>query len=637
MSSKVISNGETMKYNDDLIYNDKVCKGQDPDHVYRQLLQLQEENAKLKSENGKLMDKCVTKEGEASILRTQLKSCQVAVDSARMEKIKAQEKVQMEWTEKLSAVNGQMHDLRTQLDFKNLEIISIKERCRMLESSKVKLTQVTVPNNDISSSHRHNMNSHHNMSLTQRRVKTCVAAAQTDSKTHFLKLHKSHNSAKPNLTSLLPAILEPTTEQSTLLDSNEKLQTDLDQSQRPCRVFSTFHRVPATTVSKPRDGKMTIGCIHEDLTSIANGENVLEKFDKIVKATCAVLTQVQQQLKEVQSRATTAFQRDMDQRYIDVSGTFVPVPKRSLLSGRALYKEEQGILARRMVATIAFLLDRSTKIIPMEQIKKVTQNVHDGILQALNDVCSLLDATCCGTLYNGLLYAATLLPLRALLKPLISSRPSPFVSCRILRVLRRTQQNICGGSGNMRIDLEQGVLLYKKDSCHLHVLLKQIEVALKCIEKQNLVSEALSTAQDLLGVHSNCNARHNAQENRCDCQLLLIQVLVIALRICSVMLKACQSSKDNNVSSELASVCRGGIAVLHQRASRDVEFCSSLGGAEGPALEFIETMRGFKQSEMFENMLTELAGTFQCAAEDSPPSYHRQAWVKSFDAFSLAD
>ncbi|XP_063537642.1 uncharacterized protein LOC134747023 [Cydia strobilella] len=637
MSSKVISNGETMKYNDDLIYNDKVYKGQDPDHVYRQLLQLQEENAKLKSENGKLMDKCVTKEGEASILRTQLKSCQVSVDNARMEKIKAQEKVQMEWTEKLAAVNGQMHDLRTQLDFKNLEIISIKERCRMLESTKVKLTQVTVSNNEISSSHRHNnTSSNHNLSLTQRRVKTSSAAAQTDSKAHFWKLHKSHNSATPNLTSLLPSILEPTTEQPSLLDYNEKLQTDLDQSQRPCRVFSTFHRVPATTVSKQREGQMTVGCIHEDLTSITNGENVAEKLDKIVKATCAVLTKVQQQLKEVQSRATTAFQRDMDQRYIDVSGTFVPVPRRSLLSGRALYKEEQGILARRMVATIAFLLDRSTRIVPKEQVKKITENTKDGILHVLSDVCSLLDATCCATLYNGLLYSATLLPLRTLLKPLISCRPMPSVSCQILRVLRRTNEEVCGGSGNMRIDLEQGVLLYKKDSCHLHVLLKQIEVALKCIERQNLVSEALTTAQDLLGFYTNYNARHNSQENRCDCQLVLMQVLVYALRICSLMLKACQSSKDN-LSSSLVSVCLGGMWVLHQRVSRDAEYCARLGGAEGAALEFLDTMRGFKHSEMFENMLIELAGTFQCAAEDSPPSYHRQAWIKSFDAFSLAD
>lgn len=56
--------------------------------------------------------------GEASILRTQLKTSQISVDNARLDKIKAQEKAQVEWMEKLETANKQIHDLRTQLDFK---------------------------------------------------------------------------------------------------------------------------------------------------------------------------------------------------------------------------------------------------------------------------------------------------------------------------------------------------------------------------------------------------------------------------------------------------------------------------------------------------------------------------------------
>lgn len=120
ITSKIIpkSNAIDELTDEDFIFSDKIFKEQDSDHTYRQLLKLQEENAKLKSENGKLLEKCVTKEGEASILRTQLKSCQVSVDNARLEKVKAQERVQMEWTDKITAANNQMHDLRTQLDFK---------------------------------------------------------------------------------------------------------------------------------------------------------------------------------------------------------------------------------------------------------------------------------------------------------------------------------------------------------------------------------------------------------------------------------------------------------------------------------------------------------------------------------------
>lgn len=119
ITSKIIS--KTNEYNNSSnysSYNDRVLQSHDAEYISQQLLLLQEENSKLRSENGKLLDKCVTKEGEASILRTQLKSCQSAVDNARLEKIKAQEKVQMEYDEKLGVARSQIHDLKTQLDFK---------------------------------------------------------------------------------------------------------------------------------------------------------------------------------------------------------------------------------------------------------------------------------------------------------------------------------------------------------------------------------------------------------------------------------------------------------------------------------------------------------------------------------------
>lgn len=66
ISSKVTTKVNELNITDDLIFNDKVYKG-DADYVYKQLLQFQEENAKLKSENGKLLEKCVTKEGKVDM------------------------------------------------------------------------------------------------------------------------------------------------------------------------------------------------------------------------------------------------------------------------------------------------------------------------------------------------------------------------------------------------------------------------------------------------------------------------------------------------------------------------------------------------------------------------------------------
>lgn len=135
ISSKVHPNAMKVDFiDDDYIAKDKIYKEQDSENIYKQLLQLQEENSKLKSENGKLLEKCVTKEGEVSILRTQLKSCQVAVDNVRLEKVRAQEKVQMDYTEKISTAKSELHNLRTQLDFKVNRVYS---RCVPSEEPQI--------------------------------------------------------------------------------------------------------------------------------------------------------------------------------------------------------------------------------------------------------------------------------------------------------------------------------------------------------------------------------------------------------------------------------------------------------------------------------------------------------------------
>lgn len=108
-----VNNGH---FKDDLIINDKVCK--DSGLVYTKIMEFRDENAKLRAENAKLLEKCVTNDGEVSILRTQLKNNQAAADNARMEKVRAQERIEMDYTQKLTASKNECQNLRTQLDFK---------------------------------------------------------------------------------------------------------------------------------------------------------------------------------------------------------------------------------------------------------------------------------------------------------------------------------------------------------------------------------------------------------------------------------------------------------------------------------------------------------------------------------------
>ncbi|XP_022823745.1 uncharacterized protein LOC111354497 isoform X1 [Spodoptera litura] len=669
ISSKVIpkTNGQ-VNMSDELIFSDKVFKSHDSDQVYRQLLQMQEENAKLKSENGKLLEKCVTKEGEASILRTQLKSCQAAVDNARLEKIKAQEKVQMEWNEKLTAANKQMHDLRTQLDFKNLEIISVKEKCKKLESSKIRLTQVTVTGNDISQRHYNNLTQNDTLVHQTKRVKTTSNAAQTERNAHMLKLNKTCKLESKTNSSILPYILEPsTTQHHSILDYNEKLQKTTDLSQNKCRIYSTFHRLPSTPVLKETGKtKVMMNSIYEDVACVftGDGERIEDRYFNIFSSVKSILNETRSRLETVCQRVTTAFQKEMDEKYMEVTATYQYVNREELLRGSPLYKEEQEIQSRRIVALLSYVLETSAGVhwfFKHEQLRDEGTQKTGQFVDVIHRICALLDNASCATLYSGLLLAIinvlqvltssdiSKTKVLDVIKIILTSRPLPFVVTHVLSFLSMValwddfMKTFCPGNGmgNLKTDYDQGVLLYKKDSCFIQVLLKQIEMCLKCMERQKLADRVVDATQNLIMLYTQLTDTTTcsfARENsRCDCQLVLVQVIVYALRICAVMLHTLRNNYIDDSSEDLVSVCRCGILLLYQCAVRDVEFSAQLAHNEGHLIEFCELMRSFDHSEAYTNMLSELASTLQSTPEDMPPSFHKQPWLKSFESFSLVD
>ncbi|CAH0591471.1 unnamed protein product [Chrysodeixis includens] len=671
ISSKMIpnTNGQlSANLSDDLIFNDKVCKGQDIDQMYRKLLQMQEECEKLKSVNGKLMEKCVTKEGEASILRTQLKTCQTSVDNARLEKIKALEKVQVECTEKLTAANKQMHDLRTQLDFKNLEIISVKEKCRKLESSKVKLTQVMVTGNDISQRHL-NLTQNESITTQSKRSKTLSTSVQTENQAHLLQLHKTCDQETKTQPTILSYILEPSESQNhSILDYNDKLQKTTDYSQNKCRIYSTFHRVPSTPVPKVTGKpKVVISSVYEDVTCVlvGNCEGIERRYFNIFDSIKLVLNETRSRLEAVCQRVTTSFQKEMDEKYLEVTSNYQVVSTEDLMRGRALYKEEQEITCRRLVAMLSYILDSSSGMQWFGKHELVPDEDSEGtegpglFVDTVLRICVLIDNASCATLYSGLLLSiTTLIPklmskdtskVLDIIKTILTSRPMPFVVTHVLDLVKTVSgyedflTTFCpgNGTGNLKTDYDQGVLLYKKDSCFIQVLLKQTEACLKCIEKQDLKHKAVETTQSLIILYTNINdssvGSSTCEKTRCDCQLVLVQVIVYALRICAVMLDGCKSNASSTISQQLLSACRCGIQVLYQCAARDVEFGAQLAHNEGHLIDFCERLRGHTHGDACTNMLTELAGTLQSSPEDMPPLYHRQPWLKSFEAFSMTD
>ncbi|XP_023709540.1 uncharacterized protein LOC111865601 isoform X2 [Cryptotermes secundus] len=90
----------------------------------------------------KLQDHTLTKEGEVSILRSQLNSKNAEVEMERLMRAQELESQAQEQRDKLKELQKELEHTKTQLEFKTLEVGSALERCRLLESqSKVKLVE----------------------------------------------------------------------------------------------------------------------------------------------------------------------------------------------------------------------------------------------------------------------------------------------------------------------------------------------------------------------------------------------------------------------------------------------------------------------------------------------------------------
>ncbi|XP_032522890.2 uncharacterized protein LOC116774304 [Danaus plexippus] len=632
---------DNVNTSEDLIFNNVICKGQDSDQVYRQLLQLKEENEKLKLENGKLLEKCVTKEGEASILRTQLKTCQIAVDNARMEKIKAQEKVQMDWSEKLSAANKQLGELRTQLDFKNLEIISAKEKCKLLESNKVRLTQVKAGSEMMSQSYNNNRSGV--IKTQSRRVKKISSAVQTDDRTHFLKLNISYTKEYSKLSDMLPHVMDDSCKQFSILEYNEKLMQQ-DPSDK-CRIYTTFHRLPITSQVKKTRKMFKLNCLYEDLSHISTSQEPdLKKCLHVMRMARDVLQEVHQDLETIQERITTAFIKDMDEVYMETTGTVITVTHKELLCGKSLYKEEQGVQARRLTAVLVYILkDAKYKEVKNSMLQD-DRTVEQIFIELINKICVALDRTSTSTLYSGLLLSMTFL-LQAfvgrdthkmdVVKNIILCRPMGFVICEIIKQIgshhRQDIYDMCDGNGgNLKLDHEQGVLLYRRDSCALRVVLEQMEVALRCIERQCLVTQAVECGRGVLRLYSTMNSCDGQQDkrSRCECRSVLMRVMVYTLKICAQM----WTDRSNTTDVEsLRAVCQYGVQVLYLVVSVDTDCLTK---HEGPLIQMCHMIK-LHCEEMYSNMISEIISALQSASDETPQSYNKQAWIHSFQTFAI--
>ena len=106
------------------------------DYLSDQLNSVKLKNTKLKDDYQQVMDKMQVKEGEVTMLRAELKNLKQNNDALRLEKIKENENMKKEWLQKLADMEKEIQKRKTELEFKDMEIIKHKKMRSSMKSGQ---------------------------------------------------------------------------------------------------------------------------------------------------------------------------------------------------------------------------------------------------------------------------------------------------------------------------------------------------------------------------------------------------------------------------------------------------------------------------------------------------------------------
>lgn len=96
---------------------------------------------KLKTENKKLLNDFITKDGETAFLRQQLQQTQLRVENEKLEKMRLIEEQANRHRSEINKIYKEKEQLKTRLELQNLEIGNLQERYKLLESGNIKLRE----------------------------------------------------------------------------------------------------------------------------------------------------------------------------------------------------------------------------------------------------------------------------------------------------------------------------------------------------------------------------------------------------------------------------------------------------------------------------------------------------------------
>ncbi|XP_076294227.1 mutagen-sensitive 304 [Lasioglossum baleicum] len=533
--SKEISQIASVNYKD---FEDKLMNRQ----VYNSTFKLDEsvilpeskyvkELEKLKLENKKLLNDFITKEGEAVFLRNQLQQTQLRVETDRLEKTRFIEEQENRHRTEINAICKEKEYLKTQLELQAFEVGNLMERCKLLETGNVKLTEpCAISLNTSTNKSKFNSSMNRTSVSTAKPVKlreSCVQVALQDKNSYILKTWSPYYPLA-NISKLVYDTPQP--EKSIVniqvIEKTGRRNLPILQEEDTFRIFENPELVkPVTTMVDEKRLSMEfilpeIAALQRKTSSELESENSICIMNKLVSTARELILNVIIVLQTIFQAMRNDDIRDMNDIYFSDLYSSSDFNGKSVCDANAWHECERGVEVRRVFGVISYVTLESTYLskyiagkTPLlterdesyrsysRQMVRYDMWLEKGqdfeMLRMILQFIVLVGSTRRAHQFSGLMCAIMMIICNVhkkveycslgmeyvyqIFKEIVFSRPLPYCYSFLTRIMvvfiksATYLKKLCVNSQLMAVNNWKGSLHFTPDACPLQIFLAQVE------------------------------------------------------------------------------------------------------------------------------------------------------------------
>ncbi|XP_077282780.1 mutagen-sensitive 304 isoform X2 [Temnothorax americanus] len=541
---------------------------------------------KLKTENKKLLNDFITKDGETAFLRQQLQQTQLRIENEKLEKMRLIEEQANRHRSEINKIYKEKEQLKTQLELQDLEIGNLQERCKLLESGNIKLKepQMLYMNTSVHKCKYTtpiNRTTNINKNL---KVKEAYVQANVYKKSDYQL--KTYNTYIPlaRISELIfgASLPEKSIVNIKVIEKTGRRNLPILQEEETFRIFENPELVKpiVTTVNGKR---LTTEFVLLEITAIERRVNTEIESERCIPIMNKLVLTTRELILNVITVLETIFQamknddiRDMNDLYFSMVYKDHNICIKSECEADAWHEGERGVEARRLLGILSYisiessylsnyiagksqLLTRSDECYNhyLQQMTRYSTWSKKGyefeMLEIILECVTLIERVRRSHQFTGLINAIIKLLCNVqqkvgycdkgleyiylIFKELVFSRPLSlcYVSlANFIMVFSKCNvfvSKLCTNSQLITIKRWKGVLHFTPDACVLQIYMAQVENFYPdFFTAVNMTYALISSVWHLLQKN---NLLRSESSESCNCYTKLLRFIINMLKKCS--------------------------------------------------------------------------------------------------------